>query len=34
MDNLLSGRYQFTYKDLLGSGSFGNVFKGIDLQAN
>ncbi len=32
MDNILSGRYQFSYKDTLGSGSFGNVFKGLDLQ--
>ena len=34
MDNLLSSRYDFCYKQLLGTGSFENVFKGIDLNTN
>lgn len=31
MDNLLSSRYSFSYRNLVGSGSFGNVFSGVDL---
>lgn len=34
MDNFLSDKFRFSYKDNLGSGSFGNVFKGTNLQSN